>query len=416
MNYRYDVSIIIVNYNGKKYLDTLFDSLGNLPKSPVSFEVVFVDNKSSDDSVKVAEQYKDRIGNLKIVASGDNRGFAGGNNLGASHAEGEYLVFLNNDTRVDENWLYELYSGCKKESVGIASSKLLFFHDYVKIETRTIDKFMMGSRLKINGKDVDIDPKFCRNLLYEKNQMVCFGHSSFYVPLIDGIVDYNIEIDILNSTGVDKIVVEGNEKEVHNPGKIRINIDRNSVVQYKKTLIQNAGSGIDDNYNGYDIGFCEEDSGQYDEPVKLNNACGASMMIRKSDFERAGGFDEYFFMYYEDTDLSYKVKELGMDIYYVPTSIVRHIHTGSSKEWSPFFIYHVFRNRLLFILRHYPVRVFIKQFAKYSFSVARSILGNDQREVKKAKLRALLAVVMKIPQYYVKKRKKIQLRRRMQDK
>jgi hypothetical protein len=62
------------------------------------------------------------------------------------------------------------------------------------------------------------------------------------------------------------------------------------------------------------------------------------------------------------------------------------------------------------------VRVFIKQFAKYSFSVARSILGNDQREVKKAKLRALLAVVMKIPQYYVKKRKKIQLRRRMQDK
>ena len=84
----------------------------------------------------------------------------------------------------------------------------------------------------------------------------------------------------------------------------------------------------------------------------------------KEDFEQCGGFDERFFMYYEDTDLSYRIKKLGKKIMYCPTSVVRHIHTGSSTEWSPFFVYHVYRNKLLFIKKNISTKKYIKFFLK----------------------------------------------------
>ena len=416
MSYRYDVSVIIVNYNGRQYLDNVLQSLSEVSNRTLTFEVILVDNNSTDDSVELAGKYKEKIRNLKILPTGKNLGFAGGNNFGAKHSEGEFLVFLNNDTKVDKDWLWELYNVCKNPIVGAASSKLLFFYDYIKVETRTIDKVLLNSTIRLNGKEVAVDPKFCKNLLHYQDHMVCFGHSSFYIPLIDGEKDYDIEIEVISSTGVDRIVFGENETEITSSGNVNIKIKQEYISSNKKTLIQNAGSGIDENFNGYDIGFCEEDNGQFDEIAKINNACGASMMIRKSDFDLLGGFDEYFFMYYEDTDLSYKVKELGKEIYYVPGSVVRHIHTGSSKEWSPFFIYHVFRNRLLFILRHYPLRVYWHQFMKYVYSVLRSVAGNDKLEIKKAKVKALLSVIKRTPYYYYLKRfEKGKSRRRVFD-
>jgi GT2 family glycosyltransferase len=57
-----------------------------------------------------------------------------------------------------------------------------------------------------------------------------------------------------------------------------------------------------------------------------------------------GGFDERFFMYYEDVDLSWRMRRNGLHIVFEPRSVVRHIHAGSSGEWSPSFRYHVTRN------------------------------------------------------------------------
>ncbi len=73
-------------------------------------------------------------------------------------------------------------------------------------------------------------------------------------------------------------------------------------------MIQNAGSGFDDVYNGYDIGFCKPDGEEYSKTYELTNGCGASIIMRKKDFDACGGFDEQFFMYYEDTDLSFRMK------------------------------------------------------------------------------------------------------------
>lgn len=352
MNYTYDVSVIIVNYNGKRYIDTLFKSLKELVLDNIKLEIVFVDNASSDDSVEYLSSTYD-WDNLNIVKSDKNTGFAGGNNLGVKQAGGKYIVFLNNDTKIDKLWLKELYNRIVKDkTIGIINSKLLFFYDFIKIQTKTNDKFKLGKQVSINRKEYQIDNKFAKNLLLE-DKLTCFGHSYFYLPLPDDDSDYEIILQASEyQAETDYILIQDNIYKPNENGEIKINFTTEEIIKFKTTLIQNAGSGINENYDGYDIGMSEEDGEKYCKEYEINNACGASFIILKDDFIKAGMFDENFFMYYEDTDLSYRVKKLGKKIIYYPNSIVRHIHTGSSKEWSPFFIFHVVRNKALFVYKN----------------------------------------------------------------
>lgn len=387
MNYIYDVSVIIVNYNGKRYIDTLFTSLNELVLDNIKMQVVFVDNASSDDSVEYLEQnYK--WDNLNIIKSKENTGFAGGNNLGVKHASGKYIAFLNNDTKVDKLWLKELYNRIvKDENIGVINSKLLFFYDFIKVRTTTQDKFKINKQVLINGNTYEIDNKFAKNLLLE-DQMTCFGHSYFYLPLLDDEADYEITLQLVEyQAESDYILVNDKEYKVNENGSIILKFTREEINKIKKSLIQNAGSGINENYDGYDIGMGEEDSEAYCKEYEINNACGASFLISKEDFIAAGMFDENFFMYYEDTDLSYRVKKLGKKIIYYPNSIARHIHTGSSKEWSPFFIYHVVRNKALFVYKNINKYKGIKMLIK-------NLLSKD-RNIRKAAFSGMKLVLLK---------------------
>jgi hypothetical protein len=87
------VSIIIVNFNGKKWLVDCLDSIRKHDYG--ALEVIVVDNNSSDDSVKFI---KATYPSAKIVLNNENLGFAEGNNRGVAAATGEYYFLLNNDT------------------------------------------------------------------------------------------------------------------------------------------------------------------------------------------------------------------------------------------------------------------------------------------------------------------------------
>ena len=87
------LSILIVNYNGKKFLADCFASIKR--HVTCSYEIIVVDNASADGSCEfIAENYPE----VRLVASSVNTGFTGGNNLGGEHARGEFLLLLNNDT------------------------------------------------------------------------------------------------------------------------------------------------------------------------------------------------------------------------------------------------------------------------------------------------------------------------------
>lgn len=96
-------SVIIVNWNGLQHLSECLDALA--VQTFTDFETILVDNGSSDGSIAFVQE---RFPTVKIISLTENTGFARGNNIGFEAAQGEYLVTLNNDTRVDPAWLEQL--------------------------------------------------------------------------------------------------------------------------------------------------------------------------------------------------------------------------------------------------------------------------------------------------------------------
>ncbi|MGB9696167.1 MAG: glycosyltransferase family 2 protein [Ignavibacteria bacterium] len=102
------ISVIILNYNGRMLLQTCLDSV--LQQTYRDFEIIVLDNGSSDGSYEFLKANYSNIPNVTVIYSKKNLGFAGGNNYALNFAQGEYVVLLNNDTIVDINWLKELYN------------------------------------------------------------------------------------------------------------------------------------------------------------------------------------------------------------------------------------------------------------------------------------------------------------------
>lgn len=96
------------------------------------------------------------------------------------------------------------------------------------------------------------------------------------------------------------------------------------------------------------IGLNEEDRGQYDEEKRIFFATGCCLLLPMQVIDRAGMLDERFFLYYEDTEYSFRLQELGIDIYYCPQAVMYHKVGASSKgEDSPLCAYYIARNWLL---------------------------------------------------------------------
>lgn len=123
------VSIIVVNYKGKEHI---LNCLRAIEKQRFKdFEIVIVDNGSSDDSLYEIQSFlgESLIAPLvRLIPLAGNSGFAGGNLEGLRYANGEYIALLNNDTEADVTWLGELVKAMDHDTyVGICASKLLFF-------------------------------------------------------------------------------------------------------------------------------------------------------------------------------------------------------------------------------------------------------------------------------------------------
>ena len=137
------VSIIIPHYNGEDLLYNCIDSIyKNI--SIKEFELIVVDNASTDDSIN---RIKSSFESVKIISSNSNLGYSGGCNLGATHASGKYLLFLNNDTEHSSEWIEKLVhfldsnsniSAVQPKILNIYNKKLF---DYAGGAGGFIDKF-----------------------------------------------------------------------------------------------------------------------------------------------------------------------------------------------------------------------------------------------------------------------------------
>jgi hypothetical protein len=124
------VSVIIVNWNGQRYLERCLASL--LRQSYPDYEIVLVDNASTDGS---AEFVRERFPQVRVLAQAENLGFAAGNNVGIRATQGGFIATLNTDTEAEPGWLAALVEGMSAAPrvgmsaahVGMCASKMLFF-------------------------------------------------------------------------------------------------------------------------------------------------------------------------------------------------------------------------------------------------------------------------------------------------
>jgi GT2 family glycosyltransferase len=116
------VSIVIVNYNGLRFLEPCLSSLGN--QTFKNFEIILVDNHSADGS---ARYIREHFPSVTLIETGKNLGFAGGANVGICASSGEYILTLNNDTIMDPRFIENLVGPMASDSsVGMCASKMLF--------------------------------------------------------------------------------------------------------------------------------------------------------------------------------------------------------------------------------------------------------------------------------------------------
>jgi len=147
-----EVSVIIVTWNGRQYLEGCLEAV--VTQSGIAAEIILVDNGSSDGTVDFV---RTRFPQVRVVALGENRGFAGGNNAGAHEARCEFLAFLNNDTIPDSTWLRALRNGIDvRAHFLLATSRIVYMHDSSVIDSAGDGLFRAGGAYKRHhGAPVD---------------------------------------------------------------------------------------------------------------------------------------------------------------------------------------------------------------------------------------------------------------------
>ncbi|ARU03574.1 hypothetical protein CCO03_01725 [Comamonas serinivorans] len=112
-------SIIVISYNNAELTRQCIESIVARTTYP-NYEVIVVDNASQDGSRDMLRALQRQIRSLKLIFNDSNRGFAAANNQGVAQAEGDYVVLLNNDTVVTNDWLEALLRHLQNRQVGLA--------------------------------------------------------------------------------------------------------------------------------------------------------------------------------------------------------------------------------------------------------------------------------------------------------
>lgn len=245
------VSVIIVNHNGIEFVDACLYSVLN--NNYPNFELIFVDNASTDRSLEYVKQAFGSDYRLRIIENPGSFGPAVGRNRGIAVAKGQYIAFLDNDTEVEVSWLTELVKVLESDStIGAAQSKLL------RSEPRDI--------------------------------FDCAG-------------------DYLTPVGF---------------------------------LSERARSA--------------KDIGQFDYVSDIFSAKSAASIIPRGVLDKIGAFDEDFYMYLEETDLSWRVWLVGFRVIFIPSSVVYHAFNTPKKYFKRYYTRQ--------IVRYYGCRNYISTLFK----------------------------------------------------
>jgi GT2 family glycosyltransferase len=145
------VSIIVLTYNSEKYIEDCLNSV--FAQTYKNLEVIVIDSASQDNTVKLIGNWKLKIENFKFIENKFNLGYAKGNNIGIKESSGEYVVILNPDVTLDENFIQKIVDVFESdEKIGSIQAKVLQLNNGQK--TKIIDT--VGFKFFKSGRVIDI--------------------------------------------------------------------------------------------------------------------------------------------------------------------------------------------------------------------------------------------------------------------
>ena len=141
------------------------------------------------------------------------------------------------------------------------------------------------------------------------------------------------------------------------------------VLADRPEVLNNTGVLLLPSGYGTDRGFGEPD-GSYAEAEEVFGFSGGAAALRMAAVRAVGGFPRRFFLYYEDTDLSWRLRLAGWTVRYEPGAVVRHQHSATVDQQSETFAFHNERNRLLTLLRCGPAGAALSAAGRFLLTTA----------------------------------------------
>lgn len=135
----------------------------------------------------------------------------------------------------------------------------------------------------------------------------------------------------------------------------RIGVVQSKIVFSGNNRINSVGVEEVEDFYFRDIGFDEEDVGQYESVREINFFSGGAVMFRRAVLDDVGDFDKDYLMFYEDIDYSIRCRAKGWKMFYCPRSIVYHKYHGSTSN--DLCEYLCSRNRFICLAKHFPSRL-----------------------------------------------------------
>lgn len=344
------VSIIVANFDGRRHLPDLFASLRS--QTYRNFEVVFVDDGSSDGSVHEAREQ----GCTRIVALPARVGFAAANNAGLAAARGEFIALLNNDVRVHDAWLESLVTRMLGDgTIGAVTSKLRFWGKFSRLRLTARSHFAIDREAFIGG--LDYAKAFLRAGREGEREFSSAQHGAdlFVIELDVPNHQETVTLPLVQCGATISVAVDGlpNRRSTlrpgPGPGSLEVVLKPSRLMERSGFyVINNAGTAAGDDGMPHDRGINEVDAGQYDCPQEVPFFCGCSVLVRRTALNGRKLFIDGFVAYYEDSELSLRLRRSGYKLFYEPTSVVEHRHSSTTVERSAFWLQHTSKNRALF--------------------------------------------------------------------
>jgi GT2 family glycosyltransferase len=442
------IRLVVLDHNGGELLRRCFDALAGLDWPADQLELVLIDNASVDGS---ADLVRAAHPGVRVIRSPRNAGFPANNLALADLAGVRYVGLVNNDAFVGPGWLRAMVAALDADpGLGAVTGRLLYAPRFVgfTVSTPTTrgrwgDPRRLGVRvsgLRVGGEDrwratqvVDggwgAEPDGDGGVVHWTSE-----RATVRVPLdavagplpasrrgradvrpgerpgdgpsenpgdadpeVEAEVDVEVDVEVevvvqvrLDAPGRRLVTLDGGAQPVTaevGPDPTWVEIE---VRGAPFDVINNVGGIVFDDGYGTDRGGLEVDRGQYDEPADVFAWSGGGVMLRPSYLHEVGLFEESFFLYYEDTDLSWRGRAQGWRYRFEPAAVARHVHSASSGVGSEVFQVHTERNRLLMLVRNAPWPMVVSAVVRFGLATVsyawRDVVGPALRRAPTAPL------------------------------